>query len=85
MSGLTVVFGNGAVGHLVTETCSRAAMRCASRSAIGPGALNGAQFIACDILDTNAVRAAVDGASQVVLSVGFPYDARVWRTVGRRR
>jgi nucleoside-diphosphate-sugar epimerase len=43
--------------------------------------LNGAQFIACDILDANAVRAAVEGASQVVLSVGFPYDARVWRTV----
>jgi nucleoside-diphosphate-sugar epimerase len=45
------------------------------------GAPTGVEFVACDILDANAVRAAVEGAAQVVLSVGFPYDARVWRTV----
>ena len=82
MSGLTVVFGNGSVGHLVTETLRSRGddVRIAQRHR-PVGALKGAEFVACDILDGDAVRAAVEGASQVVLSVGFQYDARVWRTV----
>lgn len=82
MGGLTVVFGNGAVGHLVTETLRARgdAVRIAQRNR-PVGAPNGVEFVACDILDANAVRAAVEGAAQVVLSVGFPYDARVWRAV----
>ena len=84
MRGLTVVFGNGAVGHLVTQAAGEG--RCRSHRAAQPARLsNGAQFFACDILDADAVRAAVEGASQVVLSVGFPYDARVWRSVWPKR
>ena len=80
MSGMTVVFGYGAVGCLVTETLLARgdAVRIAQRSRpVGKSAA--AEFIECDILDANAVRAAVEGASQVLLAVGFPYDARVWR------
>ena len=81
MSGLTVVFGNGAVGHLVTETLLARgdAVRIAQRSR-PVGTSPRAQFVACDILDAQAVRAAVEGAAQVLLAVGFTYDARVWRT-----
>jgi len=41
----------------------------------------GATAVACDVLDAASVRAAVDGAAQVVLAVGFAYDSRLWRTV----
>jgi nucleoside-diphosphate-sugar epimerase len=40
----------------------------------------GATYLPCDILDSQAVRLAVEGASKVLLAVGFPYDSRVWRT-----
>jgi nucleoside-diphosphate-sugar epimerase len=40
----------------------------------------GAEYIACDILDPQDVRRAVEGATRVLLAVGFPYDSRVWRT-----
>lgn len=81
MSRLTVVFGNGAIGHLVTEALLARgdAVRIAQRTR--PTELPaGVEFVACDILDADAVRRAVDGAAQVLLSVGFPYDSRVWRT-----
>ncbi|MCE9521998.1 MAG: NAD-dependent epimerase/dehydratase family protein, partial [Alphaproteobacteria bacterium] len=40
-----------------------------------------ATFRTCDVLDAQSVRQAIAGASQVVLAVGFAYDARVWRKV----
>ncbi len=79
MSGLTVIFGNGAVGHLVTETLVRRgdAVRIAQRGR--PAELPaGVDYVCCDVLDAGDVRRAVAGASQVLLSVAFPYDSRVW-------
>jgi nucleoside-diphosphate-sugar epimerase len=35
----------------------------------------------CDVLDADEVCAALEGASQAVLAVGFAYDSRIWRTV----
>ena len=35
----------------------------------------------CDVLKANDVSAALAGASQAVLAVGFAYDSRLWRTV----
>ena len=81
MNGLTVVFGNGAIGHLVTEALLARGdtVRIAQRTR--PTALPaGVEFVPCDILDQDAVRRAVEGASQVLLSVGFAYDSRLWRT-----
>jgi len=81
MNGTTVVFGNGAVGRLVTRALLargdgvRVAQR--SRPADLPADV---EFTSCDVLDANAVRHAVEGAEQVLLSVGFPYDSRLWRT-----
>lgn len=80
MNGMTVVFGNGAIGHLVTDALLARgdAVRIAQRTR--PKDLPaGAEYVACDILDPAAVRRAVDGAARVLLAVGFPYDARVWR------
>ena len=81
MIGSTVVLGHGTIGRLVTASLLargnsvRVAQR--TRPADLPA---GAGFSACDVLDPDAVRRAVDGAAQVLLSVSFPYDARVWRT-----
>ena len=81
MSGLTVVFGNGTVGRLVTQHLRARgdAVRVAQRRR-PDDASSGVEFVECDILDGRAVRAAVAGAAQVLLSVGFTYDSRVWRT-----
>ncbi|HEY2179940.1 MAG TPA: NAD-dependent epimerase/dehydratase family protein [Caulobacteraceae bacterium] len=82
MSGLTVVFGNGAVGHLVTEALVNRGepVRIAQRTR--PADLpRGVDFKRCDTLDAADVRHAVEGASRVLLAVGFAYDSRLWRTV----
>ncbi|MEO7430929.1 MAG: NAD-dependent epimerase/dehydratase family protein [Dokdonella sp.] len=81
MKGLTVVFGAGAIGMRVVRLLqSRGdAVRIAQRNR--PGHMPAeVEFCACDILDPAAVRSAVEGASQVLISVGFRYDSRLWRT-----
>lgn len=80
MAGLTVVFGYGTVGSLVARTLLARgdAVRIAQRRKPEPMPA-GAEFAACDILDPAAVRAALAGATQVLLSVGFTYDSRIWR------
>ena len=81
MSG-TIVFGHGTIGHAVTQLLLERgdAVRVAQRTR--PADLpSGATYTACDILERDAVQRIIKGAEQVVLAVGFPYDARVWRTV----
>ena len=81
MPGVTVVLGFGAVGRATARTLLARgdAVRVAQRSR--PADLpDQAEFRACDVLDARSVCAAIDGASQVVLAVGFPYDSRIWRT-----
>lgn len=80
-----VVFGFGATGRAITQTLLARgdAVRVAQRSR--PADLPaGAAFVTCDILDPEAVRGAVEGGTQVILAVGFPYDRRVWREVWPR-
>ncbi len=81
MHGLTVVLGFGAVGrataHALLADGHSVTVAQRSRPAELP---QQAAFRACDLLDAQAVLRAVDGADQVVLAAGFPYDARVWRT-----
>ena len=81
MTAHTLILGYGAVGKLVAKALLDRgdSVRVAQRTR--PAALPaGAEFTACDILDAAAVRRAVEGASQVLLAIGMPYDARVWRT-----
>ena len=81
MSKTIAVFGNGAIGHLVTDIllARGESIRIVQRNP--PSALPAnAHYFACDILDPQAVREAVQGVSQVCLAVGFLYDSRFWRT-----
>ena len=82
MTQTIVILGYGAVGRPVARILSARgdAVRIAQRSpVVDPPP--GASSVACDILDPASVRRAVNGAAQVVLAVGFTYDARLWRTV----
>ena len=81
MHGSIVVLGFGAVGRAATQAllADGRSVSVAQRSC--PADLRPqAAFRPCDVLDAEAVLRAVDGASQVVLAIGFAYDARVWRT-----
>ena len=85
MTGPTVVLGFGVTGRATTKVLLERgeAVRVAQRSR--PADLPPqAEYRASDVMDAEAVRNAIDGAAQVVLAVGFPYDARVWRTVWPR-
>jgi nucleoside-diphosphate-sugar epimerase len=81
MSGLTTIFGNGAIGHLVTNLLVARGDRVRIAQRKRPHDLPaGVEHFPCDVLDAKAVRSAVQGADQVLLAVGFAYDARVWKT-----
>ncbi|HXH14705.1 MAG TPA: NAD-dependent epimerase/dehydratase family protein [Sphingomonas sp.] len=79
---LITVFGYGAVGQpIVDQLVARGdRVRVASRNR--PANLPAdVEHMRCDVLDAGDVCAALDGAAQAVLAVGFAYDSRVWRTV----
>lgn len=80
MAGQIVVFGYGAVGRAVTERLAAQGrqVRVAQRSTPA-GLPPGASFQRCDVLDADSVRAAARGVEQVVVAIGFPYEAAVWR------
>ena len=81
MSG-TIIFGYGTIGRVVTKLLlERGDAVCVAQRTRPADLPSGATYTACDILEQDAVRRAVGGAGQVVLAVGFPYDARVWRRV----
>lgn len=76
-----VVLGYGPVGRATTELLAAkgVAVRVAQRS--HPSDLaHGAVFQASDVLDRASVAGAVAGAKQIVVAIGFPYIAEVWRT-----
>jgi nucleoside-diphosphate-sugar epimerase len=82
MTQQITVFGYGAVGQpIVDQLVARGDhVRVATRRR--PVNLPAdVEHIRCDVLDANDVRAALNGASQAVLAVGFAYDSRLWRTV----
>jgi len=80
-----VVFGYGPVGQAVAEAVigQGRSVLIAQRSAPAK-VLAGAAYRPCDVLDAVAVRHAVAGASQIVMTVGFPYLGRVWKAAWPR-
>lgn len=75
-----VILGYGAVGRATQQalTARGTAVTVGQRSQ--PSDLpRQIGFRRCDVLDAASVSQAVDGATQVVVSLGFPYDGRVWR------
>lgn len=82
MSETVIVFGYGTIGRVVTKLLlERGDAVCIAQRTRPADLPSEATYTACDILERDAVQRAVEGAGQVVLAVGFPYDARVWRTV----
>lgn len=81
MSESTVVLGFGAAGRATTQALlARGEAVCVAQRSRPADLPAQAGFKPCDVLDADSVRQAIDGAGQVVLAVGFTYDARVWRT-----
>lgn len=75
-----LILGYGPVGRATAELLAGRGevVRVGQRSA--PEALpEGASFVRCDCLDAASVRAAAEGMAQIVLAVGFPYEAAVWQ------
>lgn len=82
MTGLTVVIGYGAAGRATAQAlAARGDETCVAQRSRPADLPPQATFRPCDVLDAQSVRQAIAGARQVVLAVGFPYDARVWRKV----
>jgi nucleoside-diphosphate-sugar epimerase len=80
MDHSTVILGYGATGRATADVLAVRGreVRIAQRKA--PADMPaGARFVACDVLDAQSVKAAIRGADQVVLAIGFAYDAKVWR------
>jgi nucleoside-diphosphate-sugar epimerase len=80
MSKTVVVFGYGAVGQAAVALMVKAGrtVRVAQRSR--PADLPvGVSFQACDVLDGQAVLAAAQGADEILISIGFPYEGKIWR------
>ena len=78
--GETLVMGLGPVGRATLEALAARGDRVRAAQRSRPKALPaGVDFASCDVLDGEAVRRALDGVSQLVLAIGFPYDGRVWR------
>ena len=79
MAENTLVLGYGPVGRSVVDLLRKQArpVRVAQRSR--PEALpDGVPFTACDVLDGDSVRAAMQGVHQIVVAIGFPYVGRIW-------
>ena len=81
MDGSIVVLGYGAVGRATTQALAARGTTVIVAQRSRPSDLPvHAEFRSCDVLDARAVSQAIEGAGQVVVSLGFPYDRRVWRT-----
>jgi nucleoside-diphosphate-sugar epimerase len=82
MNQQITVFGYGAVGQPIVDQLVARGDRVRVATRRRPANLPaGVQHMTCDVLDAGDVRAALDGAAQAVLAVGFAYDSRLWRTV----
>jgi len=82
MTQQITVFGYGAVGQPIVDQLVARGDRVRVATRRRPANLSaGVEHIICDVLNTGDVRAALVGAAQAVLAVGFAYDARLWRTV----
>ena len=80
MSGTTVVFGFGACGQATVDALrARGGTVALAQRSLPPDLPNGVEFRPCDLLDAPAVLRAFAGAEQAVVTIGLPYDGRVWR------
>lgn len=82
MAASTLILGFGVVGRAVTETLlARGDNVCIAQRNRPVDLPQTASFKHCDVCNADEVLNAVEGAQQVVLAIGLPYDRRVWREV----
>ncbi len=85
MSNLIAVIGYGPVGRATTEILTARGQPVRVGQRTRPTSLPaGATYVPCDATDPASVRTAIEGASQVVLAIGFPYSGKLWREVWPR-
>lgn len=78
--GLVTVFGYGPTGQATAERLIARGQKVRIAQRRRPANLPpGADFIACDVLKPADVLAALQGAEQAVVTVGFAYSGAVWR------
>lgn len=80
MTGLVTVFGYGATGRATVERLRArgAPVRVVQRKR--PADLpRDVAFQTCDVLDAQSVLAAMQGAEQAVITIGFEYSGKAWR------
>jgi nucleoside-diphosphate-sugar epimerase len=82
MTQQITVFGYGAVGQPIVDQLVARGDRVRVATRHRPANLPAdVEHMPCDVLVAGDVRAALEGAAQAVMAVGFAYDSRVWRTV----
>jgi nucleoside-diphosphate-sugar epimerase len=85
MTTKIVMLGYGPVAQAATQSLIRQGRSVVVAQRSKPATLpEGASFQACDVLDAGAVRQIAAEASEVVMTVGFPYLGRVWKDVWPR-
>jgi nucleoside-diphosphate-sugar epimerase len=80
-----VILGYGATGRATADVLAVKGAKVGIAQRKAPVDMPaGTKFVAYDVLDPESVKAAIRGADQVVLAIGFTYDAKVWRQVWPR-
>ncbi len=85
MTNETAILGYGPVGRATADILASQgrAIRVVQRGR-PKGLPPGVPFRAADVLDLDALKAALEGADQVVVALGFPYSGKVWLDVWPR-
>ena len=79
MSEKIILFGYGAVGQAVVQQLSDAGRPVTVAQRSRPAALPPlATYLACDVKDLAATKAAVVGAGAVICAIGLTYDSAIW-------
>ena len=80
MSDLVLVIGYGPVGAATVDMLSARGQNLRVAQRKRPADLPPqTEFVACDIADRASLRAAAEGAAQIVLAIGLAYSGPVWR------
>jgi nucleoside-diphosphate-sugar epimerase len=80
MDGKITIFGYGPTGKATAERLAAQGREVVVAQRSKPAALpRGGVFAACDALDRESVLDAAQGSGQIVVAIGMPYDAKLWR------
>jgi len=80
MTHHVTIFGYGPSGRAIADLLANRGERVRIAQRTRPADLPARiDFQACDLLDAAQVRAAAEGADQIVMAAGLAYTGRVWR------